>query len=285
MCGQSLEVKEVDDGKGELNWDAFSLKDELFYTANVNMKNVTSKFKGEEEIDFKLLKILKCLKELSPNKFTEKSYHIVTRLEFPRVWGLGTSSTLINNLANWCGVDPYELLDQTFGGAGFDIAAAQKKSPILYSLNEKRNISEVNFNPHFVNNLFFVALGKKQNSKKEINRFANIQKPLEETINRVSEISQLMILCKEFNEFQELVQEHEKIISSAIKMESLGKSDFLDFKGTVKSLGAWGGDLILATSDINKNYLKKYFNNKGLFDVIPYQDLIIQTRICKLSEN
>ena len=69
---------------------------------------------------------------------SSKGYLIKTELTFPKKWGLGTSSTLINNIAQWLGIDPFELLKRSFGGSGYDIACAQNGSPISYQLvNDK----------------------------------------------------------------------------------------------------------------------------------------------------
>jgi hypothetical protein len=58
---------------------------------------------------------------------------------------LGTSSTLINNIAQWFGIDAYELLWKSFGGSGYDIASAQHNKPIVYQLQRA--------NPHHRSNL------------------------------------------------------------------------------------------------------------------------------------
>ena len=56
-----------------------------------------------------------------------------THLEFPRDWGLGSSSTLINNVAQWAQVDPFELHFKVSNGSGYDIACAKRRYPIVYS--------------------------------------------------------------------------------------------------------------------------------------------------------
>ncbi len=56
-----------------------------------------------------------------------------THLDFPRDWGLGSSSTLINNVAQWAQVDPFDLHFKVSNGSGYDIACANEDSPIVYS--------------------------------------------------------------------------------------------------------------------------------------------------------
>ena len=51
---------------------------------------------------------------------------------------------------------------------------------------------------------------------------------------------------------------------------------FSDYWGLVKSLGAWGGDFVLATSNRNFTETKKYFNEKGFNVFLKYEDLILE---------
>ena len=81
-----------------------------------------------------------------------------------------------------------------------------------------------------------------------------------------------MIVCKSLSEFESLVEKHEDIISKLIQQDPIKNQFFSDFNGTIKSLGAWGGDFVLVTS---KNNPKAYFNAKGYDTVIPYEDMIL----------
>jgi len=57
--------------------------------------------------------------------------------------------------------------------------------------------------------------------------------------------------------------EHENIISELIGFEKVKTIYFSDYWGTVKSLGAWGGET------------KKYFNEKGFNVFLKYKELIL----------
>ncbi len=46
-------------------------------------------------------------------------------------------------------------------------------------------------------------------------------------------------------EFEELLILHEKLISKAIGISPIQERLFSDYKGVIKSLGAWGGDFVL----------------------------------------
>lgn len=53
------------------------------------------------------------------------SYILKSNVQFPENFGLGSSSTLMNNIANWGNVDAFALNDIALGGSGYDIAVAK----------------------------------------------------------------------------------------------------------------------------------------------------------------
>ena len=46
-------------------------------------------------------------------------------MNFDKNWGLGSSSTLINNISSWAKINPYDLLWSISKGSGYDIASGQ----------------------------------------------------------------------------------------------------------------------------------------------------------------
>ncbi len=96
---------------------------------------VENLFTSTDKVSKMLLKILLEAKRLNPNFLNGKmGYEVHTTLSFPREWGLGSSSTLISNIAQWANVDPFALLSETFNGSGYDIACAQHNRPIIYQI-------------------------------------------------------------------------------------------------------------------------------------------------------
>ena len=71
-----------------------------------------------------------------------------------------------------------------------------------------------------------------------------------------------------------LMQCHERIISRCIGQEPVQKH-FPDFEGALKSLGAWGGDFILAATEWDESQVKAYFKGKGLDAVFGYKELVL----------
>jgi len=283
--GQSLEVEPIKESK--LIWRSLDEKgsvwfENTFEIINNKMLKQSRKLSGQhDDISNRLIQILNATKKLNPDFLNiQNSFKVTTKLDFPRDWGLGTSSTLINNIAQWAHVDAYKLLEHTFGGSGYDIACAQHNTPITYKLlnnvNEisqvrnDKNIEEVNFNPPFKNHLYFVYLNQKQNSRDGIAQYRNNTSDLSESISAINSITEQIISCKTLDAFILLIEKHENIISKIIHLKPVKERLFNDFNGGIKSLGAWGGDFILvATKDSPIDYFKK----KGFETVIPYQEM------------
>ena len=80
-----------------------------------------------------------------------------------------------------------------------------------------------------------------------------------------------MIKCNTFKYFTLLIDKHEELISKIIKQKTLKAELFNDFKGSIKSLGAWGGDFILVASEENPI---RYFKAKGFDVIVPYSEMI-----------
>ena len=199
---------------------------------------------------------------------------IETLLEFPNHWGLGTSSTLINNIASWLDIDPYKLLKLTFGGSGYDIACANASSGITFQIIKNNpHITAITFEPPFKSHLYFVYLNKKQDSREGIARYRNNACDHNALISEINGITEAMINCTTLDTFQELMEQHEDLIANCIQMKVVKKRLFPDFNGSVKSLGAWGGDFIMVAS---KTDPKSYFISKGYDTIISYQDMIFK---------
>jgi len=49
---------------------------------------------------------------------------------------------------------------------------------------------------------------------------------------------------------------------------------FSDFDGCIKSLGAWGGDFILATTQQPEKEVREWFGERGYETVLPFNEMI-----------
>lgn len=278
--GQDLLVEKMKEP--QLIWGSFTHTGECWFEAIFELPKlrlVSCTFNSEKEgngemIAETLLEILAEAKKMNPNFLdSEGGYVVKTKLGFPRDWGLGSSSTLINSLASWAKVDAFQLLWNSFKGSGYDVACAQNDSPIFYQLIDKKPIVEkVNFNPSFQEDLFFVYLNQKQDSKKGIAQFRENKQHIQNEINEISTISDEFLIANNLKDFEKLIFEHEQIISSIIKLKPIKQEFFSDYFGEIKSLGAWGGDFVLATGN---EQTPSYFKNKGFETILSYKELIL----------
>lgn len=272
--GQSLIIEE---GKNkQIEWKSFDKDGSIWFEDTITFESIAKKEKFESnKIKNTLIEILHEAYVLNP-KFIEDSegYTIKTELTFPKLWGLGTSSTLINNIAQWLKIDAFELLSTSFGGSGYDIACAQKNSAILYQLQDgKPVIEKASFKPPFTENLYFVYLNKKQNSKAAIASYYSKQNDIIGTIKKIDKITNLVLETNDLKLFAHEIEKHEMIMSDVLEMQTIQEIYFSDFKGIVKSLGAWGGDFVLAISKENPS---EYFRKKGFETILTYKDMILE---------
>ena len=223
-----------------------------------------------------LERILSQAQRMQANFLTDQSVRVETKLDFPREWGLGSSSTLISMIAQWAEVDPYELLWNSFGGSGYDIACARASSPILYQLTEgKAKVYPIYYNPPFAASLFFVYLNKKQNSREGIALYQGLKKNKKPLVTQLSQLTEEIYRTHSLDTFSKLLSEHEAVLSSYLRLPTVKDSLFKDFSGTIKSLGAWGGDFVLAIGE--ESYIKEYFISKGMQTILPFTQMILPT--------
>ena len=276
--GQSLQVEPGD--TREIQWKSLDEQDVSWFSGSFRIEEVLSqrdsgakKSKGEE-VRKMLFLTLRAAAKLNPKPLQKTGLRVTSKVDFPREWGLGTSSTLVNNVASWFEIDPFELLDQTFGGSGYDIAVAQHKKPITYELsNGKRKVLTSSFDPPFKNEIFFVHLNRKQNSRESIAHYRRQEKDkISEAVEKISGITHRVLNCENLQEFEMLLEIHETIISQVTGLPKVKNQLFPDYPGAVKSLGGWGGDFILATGGEAE---KDYFRKKGFLTVIPFSEMLL----------
>ncbi|WP_224491607.1 GYDIA family GHMP kinase [Robertkochia flava] len=221
-----------------------------------------------------LLKILQSIHTQNPSLLEDTGgLSLSSFLEFERDWGLGSSSTFIHNLALWSKTDPYRLLAESLGGSGYDIACAGSDAPLFYNRTASRPLAnKVNFNPNFKEHLYFIHLNRKQNSREGIRRYRSLKQRPEQEIQKAGSLSRDFATSQTLELFSSLMAEHEELISSLLGIPSVQEELFPDFDGQLKSLGAWGGDFILAAT---RNNPEPYFRSKGYHTIIPFEKMIL----------
>lgn len=278
--GQDLIIESINES--ELVWGSFTHSGDCWFEAvfdlpKLRLKNATFNSDKDGSAEFiaeTLQTILNEARKLNPNFLKIDNGLIVkTNLTFPTDWGLGSSSTLINNIASWANVDAFQLLWNAFSGSGYDIACAQNDLPILYQLKDKQPIvNQVEFDPSFKEELFFVHLNKKQNSREGIAQYKLNNQNILLEIDEVSNLSNELVQATSTRDLEQIIEEHERIISSIINLKKIKETTFPDYFGAVKSLGAWGGDFVLATGNEDS---PAYFKQKGFETILPYSKMIL----------
>ncbi len=272
--GQNLIIEE---GENQIiAWKSFDADGSIWFESHIPFSSIIRKERFDDSATIKntLIEILHEAYLMNSDFITNsKGYIITTALTFPKFWGLGTSSTLINNVAQWLEIDAFTLLRKSFGGSGYDIACAQNNSAILYQLVDEKPITTlVNFNPSFTDKIHFVYLNRKQNSKTAIAAYYSNHGNIRKTIPAINKITHAVVDASEPKVFAHELQKHEIEMSEILEMKTVKEALFDDFHGTIKSLGAWGGDFVMVISKENPT---AYFKERGYEIIIPYDEMIL----------
>ncbi|MGB1242633.1 MAG: GYDIA family GHMP kinase [Chitinophagales bacterium] len=277
--GQSLEITHtaIEANKNPiLDWESYDVKGEIWLKASFNTEDFKIISASEEGIE-RLQQILQSARQQNPS-FLQKQQNtqVKTQLQFARNWGLGSSSTLLSSIAAWAEIDAFKLLENTFGGSGYDIACAESDKAILFQKKPTLQSQKINFIPPFHEQLYFVHLGKKQNSREGIRHFYEQDATTRQNvILTLNEITKRILKVETLAAFETLLQTHEQIIADNLQLQKVKNLYFEDYWGTVKSLGAWGGDFVLATSNLPEKETFGYFEGKGFGTVLKYSEMVL----------
>lgn len=227
--GQTLHYEEAD---CELHWVAKDSDDRVWMDCAANQ-------------DPYLARILSAVLKLNGN--LPHRGRVSTRLEFNRNWGWGSSSSLIDLIAQWTDLDPMELHFETSEGSGFDVACARAGGAIAYQKTGPRsavwnNVASAHW-PH--EHFGLVYLGGKQDSQREIAK--KRREPLATELDAISELSRHLASSSNSEAWMQGIDELEDRTAAWLGMERVQKR-FPGVRATIKSLGAWGGDFALAVA-------------------------------------
>ena len=273
--GQSLQVR-LSKGEPWLSWTAF-LPDKRWFTAAYDLPSLEVMETDNHDLADRLKSILLEAKEMNPAFLSgQQTVTAISQLNFPPEWGIGSSSSLLANIGRWAGADPFELNRRIFRGSGYDIAAAMNDKPIIYQLIKSKPVYETtDFNPAFQDQLWFVYLNTKQSSKPAVQKFSETIVS-QAIIDSITEITLQMPETASLDEFMVLMKQHEKITGEVLRQIPVGERLFADFRGAVKSMGAWGGDFLLAAAPLDEAYIRSYFAGKGFHTIFRFQDMVLK---------
>jgi mevalonate kinase len=276
--GQSLSISYSPSFDPLLTWKSYDHDGKLWVDTKFEFWRFDILKQNPTPEDIYLQKLLREARKLNSHFLRDEEDVLVeARLEFPVKWGLGSSSTLIYNIAQWAYVSPFELLFNTSQGSGYDIACSQSTGPIVYERESSGpRWSVTQFEPPFIDNLYFLYLGRKKDTQEAITYFRGRKIDSPEIIDNLSGITEKIKNAKTLEEFDKLILKHEKIISSSLDLPRVKELYFNDYWGEIKSLGAWGGDFVLVTSKKSKEETTKYFELNGFKELISFKDLVLK---------
>ena len=273
--GQKLVVKRTT--SSDLIWESLDMKGKPWFESTISLFDFSAVTTNNQEISDYLQKVLKNAVRLNSEFLSQwNGFKIETQLEFPIDWGLGSSSTLIYLISEWAEVNPLLLYFKVEDGSGYDVACAFAEGPLEYvNSTDEVSYTEVDFNPKYKDNLYFVHLGQKQDTKQGIKEYLKAVKNKTNLVKSITKITEDIRAAGSLSEFNDLIDKHEDLIASHTGFTKVKDKLFSDFGGSVKSLGAWGGDFVLATSDNGTEHVKTYFESKGMSTILPFKEIIL----------
>jgi len=270
--GQTLQVATAPEN---LHWQSLDHDGQPWFSAEFSMPKLNSIAATDPKTAETLVRLFAACRQQNPAFLTDHpGLQVITRNDFPRQWGLGTSSTLLAALARWAKVNPYSVLFDTLGGSGYDLACAYAEGPIWYQLqNGQPMVQPVDFQPPFADQLYFVYLDKKQDSRAGIERYRSQAREKHDYVEQISALTRRCTEATTLAAFENALAEHEDLVSEVLGLPRAKTLFFNDFWGEVKSLGAWGGDFVLVTSERSAEETQAFFNEKGFRVFIFYRDM------------
>jgi mevalonate kinase len=277
--GQSLSVRQ-DLGQGKnvgllLHWESLDKANNVWFSASFTLPGIAVKTASDRAAALMLQQVLRSASAQNPH-FLQclGDIYVETALDFERAWGLGTSSTLVANIARWAEVSPYPLLEASFGGSGYDLACAFAQGALLFQrVNGQASHIDLDYCPDFREQLYFVYLGKKQNSQAGIAHYRDKKTDNALFIREIDELTTAWLAARDIAGLEAVIRAHEACVSHTLGLSRAKKLYFEDYPGEIKSMGAWGGDFVLATTELDRKDVLDYFSKKGFDTVLSWSEM------------
>ncbi|MCX6231787.1 MAG: GYDIA family GHMP kinase [Bacteroidetes bacterium] len=260
-----------------LKWKSKQL-DDIWFTASFNLYN----FEVISTSDDRIANELSCMLQFARNLneeflLTRNGYTVEVNADYPLEWGLGSSSTLISMLARWANVNEYALFRMISAGSGYDLACATQQQPVFYQLvNNMPVITTAEVGNGIKKHCLFAYLGNKQNTNHEIEQYNKSANPASEVIHRISELSDNFCKASDSYEITAVMDEHEAVMSSVLNKTAIAMQRFPAFNGSVKSLGAWGGDFAMFAGHQPIEAMREEIKQFGITTIFSYDELLIK---------
>lgn len=223
-----------------------------------------------------LTKLFTNVRRLNPNFLSGGGYRVRSVMGANPQWGFGSSAQLTVNVARWAGVDALELHRLVSSGSGADVACSLAAHAIHYSISLKQpRYSEVSFKPPFAKQLLLVYTNRKQDSATSVKNFLLKRHMFDSVRDLFSQITREATTATDQRVFAGLMAEHEKLLQSVLKQPMVQEAQFSGFRGVVKSLGAWGGDFVLAIPDTDAEEAAAWFVDRGYTTILPFHETLL----------
>lgn len=261
----------------DLIWECLDKDGNSWFNSHISLYDFSAVNTTNQDVSDKLQKVLKNAVRLN-SEFLSKwnGFKVETQLEFPIEWGLGSSSTLFALMGQWADINSLMLYFKVDHGSGYDVACSSAGQPIMYYANDEEvSYTPVDFNPSFAKNLYFVYLNKKQDSDLGIKSYLKAVKNRKTLVSTITDISKEMSTARDLKTFSSLMEKHEEVISHHTGFQKVKDLHFSDYWGAIKSLGAWGGDFVLAASNKTSVETRAYFEEKGFSTVLSFDEMIL----------
>ena len=185
---------------------------------------------------------------------------VITKVEFERSWGWGTSSTLIALIAQWLEVDALALHFAVSKGSGYDVACALADGPIRYRrTGASVEVTPVDLSHWPIHALHFGYLGQKRDSQEAVQRY--LLAPMsEKDLAQITAWTHAFEAAANAERLETLCAQHEAFLAARLGEVSPVAKRLQDAHAGGKSLGAWGGDfaLIIAAEPEALHYLSSH---------------------------
>ena len=269
--GQKMMVEPS--ANGTLCWESYSPSGRWF-SAKLDTVAFTVQSADSMVPATRLSQLLAAARKLNPCFLAgDEGCKVKTEANYPPEWGLGSSSTLCHLIASWAAVDPWKLHSLVSNGSGYDIACAGRPDLLFYRLKEGiPEVTPATPGRALCHHTWFAYLGNKQDSHNEVSSFLSAPG---HAVNQVEQISRLATgICRAetADELISLAGHHESVMAAILKREPIARR-FPSFPGTVKSLGAWGGDFAMFISGHEPREVTGYLQRQGFPVVFSYMDI------------
>ena len=87
-----------------------------------------------------------------------------------------------------------------------------------------------------------------------------------------------MIEAPNLVEFRIAMENHEDELSRILGVEKIASS-FKDLPGSIKSLGAWGGDFVMIATEVTRDTLQQYLSERGIQILFSYKELVYEKAV------